>query len=94
MLPQGSVEMVIGRSDPIRNLYPDVDMTNYGGDKGGVSRTHARLILQGPQMYIEDLNSTNFTFINKQKLRPGQRYPLKNGDEIRLGLLTVIYYGG
>jgi pSer/pThr/pTyr-binding forkhead associated (FHA) protein len=91
LLPRGKTELIIGRSDPVRNIYPDVDLTGYGGDKSGVSRSHARLIVQGFQVYLEDLNSTNFTFLNRQKLNPGQRYLLKNGDEIRVGLLTFEY---
>ncbi len=42
-------------------------------------------------IYIEDLNSTNFTFLNRIRLQPGQAYPLKDGDEIRLGVLTLEY---
>jgi pSer/pThr/pTyr-binding forkhead associated (FHA) protein len=37
------------------------------------------------------LNSTNYTFLNRQRLQPGQRYPLKQNDEIRLGLLVLEY---
>ena len=88
-IPQGKAEIIIGRSDPVRNIYPDIDLSIYGGDKSGVSRTHARLIAQGGQLYLEDLNSTNFTFLNKEKLRPGQWYPVKFSDEMRFGLLTL-----
>jgi pSer/pThr/pTyr-binding forkhead associated (FHA) protein len=87
-------ELLIGRSDPARNIYPDVDLASSGGETLGVSRTHARLVSQGSQVYLEDLNSTNFTFLNKQRLQPGQRYPLKQGDEIRLGLLVMKYLAG
>jgi len=87
-------ELLIGRSDPARNIYPDVDLASNGGETLGVSRTHARLVSQGSQVFIEDLNSTNFTFLNNQRLQPGQRYPLKQGDEIRLGLLVMRYLAG
>lgn len=93
-LPAGKTELLIGRSDPVRSVFPDIDLTIHGGDSSGVSRKHARLSLQGTQVYIEDLNSTNFTFLNKQRLQPGQRYPLNSGDEIRLGLLVVEYRTG
>jgi pSer/pThr/pTyr-binding forkhead associated (FHA) protein len=92
VLPVGKAELTIGRSDPARGAYPDVDLTGYSGESSGVSRMHARLLVQANgQIYIEDLNSTNFTFLNKQRLQPGQSYPLKRGDEIRLGLLTLEY---
>jgi pSer/pThr/pTyr-binding forkhead associated (FHA) protein len=87
-------ELLIGRSDPARNIYPDVDLASHRGEAFGVSRAHARLVSQGLQIYIEDLNSTNFTFLNQKRLQPGQRYPLKYGDEIRLGLLAMKYLTG
>lgn len=88
-LPEGETEAVLGRSDPVKGVYPQVDLSPYGGDTSGVSRRHARLVAQDGQLYIEDLNSTNFTFLNRQKLTPGQLYPLNNGDELRLGLLVL-----
>ena len=90
-LPAGRVEIVIGRSDPVKGVYPDIDLAGYGGDSSGVSRRHARLAYHEGRMTIEDLNSTNFTFLNKHKLVPGQRYPLRDGDELRLGLLVLDY---
>ena len=91
-LPIGKSEILLGRSDPVRNIFPDVDLTPYGGEKAGVSRRHARLIMQEYQLYLEDLNSTNFTFLNQQKLQPGQLYPVIPGDEIRIGLLAIDYH--
>jgi hypothetical protein len=90
-LPPGKTELTIGRSDPVRGVFPDVDLTTHGGDTSGVSRLHARLTIQGAQVFVEDLNSTNYTFLNRQRLQPGQRYPLKQNDEIRLGLLVLEY---
>jgi len=91
LLPTGKSELLIGRSDPVRNVFPDVDLTLHGGEISGVSRMHARLEMQGAEKTIEDLNSTNYTFLNRQKLEPGQRYPIHPGDEIRLGLLRLEY---
>ena len=90
-LPSDKRELTIGRTDPVRDVYPDIDLTPHGGEQAGVSRMHARLTIQGLQVYIEDLNSTNFTFLNKQRLQPGQRYDLHPDDEIRFGLLVVQY---
>jgi len=88
-LPPGKALLLVGRLDPVRNVFPDIDLTPYGGESWGVSRIHARLVAQGANVFLEDLNSTNFTFLNRQKLQPGQRYMLKHKDEIRFGLLTV-----
>jgi pSer/pThr/pTyr-binding forkhead associated (FHA) protein len=82
-------EFIIGRSDPVRGIFPDVDVTPAGEDTHGVSRRHARLFYRDGQYFLEDLNSTNFTFLNRQRLQPGQPYPIKDGDEIRVGLLAL-----
>lgn len=91
-LPSGKTEVIIGRSDPEGNIFPEIDLTAYGGDVGGVSRKHAVLAVKGSQIYIEDLNSTNFTYLNKSKLEPENQYPLNDGDEIRMGGLILHYY--
>lgn len=91
-IPPGKTELLIGRSDPVASIFPDIDTLPYGGDQGAVSRRHARLLAQGEQVQVEDLGSTNFTYLNRVKLQVGQRYPLNHGDELRLGRLTLIYY--
>jgi hypothetical protein len=85
-------EWLIGRADPLRGVYPEVDLSDQGGEESGVSRRHARLVSQEGRRFIQDLNSTNFTFLNGEKLQPGNLYPLRHGDEIRLGLLAVNYF--
>jgi pSer/pThr/pTyr-binding forkhead associated (FHA) protein len=83
---------VIGRTDLVQDIYPDVDLVELDGEKCGVSRRHARLFQKPDGVYLEDLNSTNFTCLNRIRLQPGQLYLLKNGDEIRLGALTLEYH--
>jgi hypothetical protein len=91
VIPAGKTELLLGRSDPVRGVFPDIDFSTFGGDESGVSRSHAKLILTGSQVYIQDMNSTNFTFVNRQRLDPGQSHIINNGDEIRLGLLLLEY---
>ncbi len=85
----GKSEWVIGREDPVSNIYPDIDLTPHGGEDGGVSRIHAKLYVQGAQFMIEDQNSTNFTFVNRQKLAPKTPTPIKDGDELKLGRVVL-----
>lgn len=87
-------EVLVGRADPLNGIFPDIDLTPYGGDEGGVSRRHARLFIKGKQMFIEDLGSTNYTFLNQQRLVPGQPYLLTEGDLIQMGLIRLIYIAG
>lgn len=90
--PPGRKILVIGRADPIRQIFPDVDTTEAGGDINGVSRRHAQITLQGGQLFIEDLGSTNTTQINRRQIFPGQLVPLREGDEVLLGRLLTHYY--
>jgi pSer/pThr/pTyr-binding forkhead associated (FHA) protein len=85
----GKSEWVVGREDPVSNIYPDLDLTEHGGEEGGVSRLHAKVYQSGGQYSIEDQNSTNFTFVNRQKLAPKTPQPLNDGDEIRFGRVVV-----
>lgn len=90
-LTPGKYEYIIGREDPISNIFPEIDLTDHGGDTAGVSRQHARITLQGNQYYITDLQSTNYTFVNQQQLQPNLPTPLYKGDEIQLGRIKLIF---
>ena len=92
-LPAGE-EIIVGREDPVSGIYPDVDLTPHGGEDGGVSRQHARIVLEGGSYFVEDLDSTNFTFVSKQKLAPKVRQQVGDGDEIRFGRVVTIFKTG
>jgi predicted component of type VI protein secretion system len=55
-----------------------------------VSRKHARLTFQGGKYVIEDLGSTNGTFVNGQRLAGPA--VLKSGDVVSLGEQIVLMY--
>jgi hypothetical protein len=88
----GKSEVIIGREDPVSNIYPDVDLTPHGGEEDGVSRVHAKLLINGSQYLVEDQNSTNHTFVNKQKLAPKVPTPIKDGDELKLGRSVMTFH--
>lgn len=78
-------ESQIGRWDADGGIFPDVDL-DADDPEAKVSRRHARIVLQDGQYFLEDQGSTNGTFINRgRRLEPGQRLPLKDGDEIIVG---------
>ena len=85
----GKENIVIGREDAVSNIYPDVDLTPHGGEEGGVSRLHARIFVDNNQYYLEDDNSTNFTFLNRQRLAAKTPTALNNDDEIRFGRVLL-----
>ncbi len=79
------VESQIGRWDADGGIFPDVDLDT-DDPEAKVSRRHARITLSNGQYFLEDLGSTNGTFINRGKrLPPGQRQALCDGDEIIVG---------
>src|SRR6204780_665233 len=72
-------QILVGRSS-------DLDMVLV---EDMVSRKHARIAMQADQIWIEDLGSTNGTFVNGEKIK---RARLKEGDRVLIGtsILKVI----
>lgn len=54
-----------------------------------VSRLHARFRKQGSKVYLQDLDSTNGTYVNKNQLSVGEERIIKRGDEIQFGKIIV-----
>lgn len=80
-----SAEAHIGRWDADGGVFPDVDLDS-DDPEAKVSRRHARIVLTDGKYSLEDLGSTNGTFINRGKrLSPGVGQPLNDGDEIIVG---------
>ena len=83
--PLNNQEANVGRWDADGGIFPDVDLDS-DDPEAKVSRRHARISLREGQYVIEDLGSTNGTFVNRgHRLAPGDRQPLKDGDEIIVG---------
>ncbi|MBO5486984.1 MAG: FHA domain-containing protein, partial [Eubacterium sp.] len=57
----------------------------------GVSRLHARISRQGGIYYIEDLNSTNGTYLNDEPLEYHQKRELCRNDHIRFGMEEYMF---
>ncbi len=89
---QASVD--IGRPDSQAATLPAVDLEPHGGSLAGVSRHHARLTRHVTGWFLEDLGSTNGTFVNDVCLPPGQPTRIYHGDRLRLGQLVLLFYEG
>jgi DNA-binding winged helix-turn-helix (wHTH) protein len=61
-------------------------------DHSQVSRQHARLILEHEQLVIIDLNSTNGTYVNGERLTPGQPRRLRAGDKISFAQVCTVEF--
>lgn len=79
---KGDKQIVIGRSSELDMVLVE-DM---------VSRKHAKIQIAGGNITIEDLGSTNGTFVNGEKVKQAR---LKEGDRILIGtsILKLIHQG-
>ena len=58
-------------------------------DDRSISRLHARFRKQGNTIYLQDLDSTNGTYVNEKQLFAGEERIIKRGDEIQFGKIIV-----
>ena len=72
-------ETIVGR-------YPFCDVLL---DVHGVSRRHSRISRRGNDYFIDDLNSINGTYVNKERVE--SPVPLKEGDTIHFYRISAIY---
>lgn len=82
-------ELLIGRLDAARGIFPDVDLAPNGGREAGVSRKHCKIYRQGAGYEVEDLGSANGSLLNGKRLTPHMAYPIEAGDELYLGKLKL-----
>ena len=94
MIVKTSADITLGRrSSDDTATRPDVDFSDFDGHILGVSRQHAIIHLTDKGYSIEDLGSSNGTFINEQRLKPNTPKPLQSGDLLRMGqFITYIYF--
>jgi pSer/pThr/pTyr-binding forkhead associated (FHA) protein len=86
-------EILIGRRDPMSNIFPEVDLSKYD-PQTKISRRHARIWREGNSFLVEDLGSSNGTVLvpivhDSFRLSPRQPHALSNGDKIRVGDTTL-----
>ncbi|MBE9178426.1 FHA domain-containing protein [Oculatella sp. LEGE 06141] len=81
-LPQNLSVVHIGK--PNDRVPPDIDVSGFPNSEI-VSRIHADIRLEGDSYYLEDVGSSNGTYINNLPLPVGNRHRLRPGDRIALG---------
>ncbi len=87
-LPCGG-ELLIGRVDTRRGIYPEFDLSLEGEAAYGVSRRHALITCGEQGFYITDLQSSNGTKIDGVPLVPHQPTLVQPGQHIWLGGLVL-----
>ena len=85
--------VLIGRPSASRNIHPEIDCT---GDSG-VSRRQAQLTTDGQRWWVEDLQSSNGTYVGPASgplpadpIAPGTRRELSEDDRVYVGAWTRI----
>ncbi|PDW02669.1 FHA domain-containing protein [Candidatus Viridilinea mediisalina] len=86
---EGGQDLVVGRKDNQRGIFPDVDLGLDGGYDAGVSRRHAIITPHNAGYVLEDLASANGTFVNGRRLKPQKPVAINHGDEIKFGTLIL-----
>jgi FHA domain len=91
VVPLSARSVLVGRPSTSRNIHPEVDCT---GDPG-VSRRQAQLTTDGQRWWIEDLQSSNGTYVGPASgplptdpVPPGQRRELSEDDRVYVGAWT------
>lgn len=91
-------ENLVGRRDPMSNIFPEVDLSKYD-PQTKISRRHAKIWRDGTNYLVEDLGSSNGTILAPQisdsfRLLPHQPHMLSSGDKIKVGDTTLHFVVG
>jgi len=87
--PKG--DTTIGRLDPSTGLKPDIDLRDVDTDRS-ISRRHAKIIGDGTNyVLVEEVGTSNGTFVNGNRLATGEKVPISDGDEITFGRLKTTF---
>ncbi|MCY7385894.1 MAG: FHA domain-containing protein, partial [Microcoleus sp. CAN_BIN18] len=90
-LPHSLSVVHIGKPNDL--VPPDIDVSGFANSEI-VSRVHANLRVEGDACYLEDVGSSNGTYVNNTPLPKGNRHRLRAGDRISLGkgdLVTFLF---
>jgi hypothetical protein len=86
-------EAILGRYTLSSLTQPRIDLSAFASYMSGVSRLHVAIRRNSnKELEIQDLGSTNGTWINGERLTAYQFIPLKSGDALKLGCLNVRLY--
>ena len=86
--PSPGQQFELTRSEIVLGRDPGVELSL---PSPVVSRRHARLLRQGDAYLLEDLGSSNGTYLNGQKIG-SERLRLTSGDRIGLGQAILLLY--
>jgi len=82
-------EFTLGRASDNQPITPDIDLTPFHAYANGVSRIHAVIKRKDNQVSVMDLDSSNGTYINNERLKPNVETPIDHSDILSLGKLKI-----
>jgi CRP-like cAMP-binding protein len=84
-------DTLVGRSDPVTGITPDVDLTPLDAQRS-TSRRHAKLYQMSDRYYVmEEIGVMNGTYVNGTRLTTGVPAPVSNGDVLKFGLVSLTF---
>lgn len=84
---------VLGRAtSDVKRDETLVDLTQFGALELGISRAHAMIRRSKGSYQLIDLESSNGTWLENQRLVPKQPYPIESGNRIRVGRLNMLVF--
>ena len=87
--PLANDSIAIGRFDPVTGMRPEVDLSAADINRS-VSRHHARLVRNGNDYSLtEEVGALNGTFVNGTRLTTGKPAPVRDGDEVGMGMVRL-----
>lgn len=89
VLADDAAELLVGRPDPVLGQVPEINLGPLDS-KRTLSRRHAKL-LRGESGWLlrEEVGTVNGTYLNGQRIRTGDDFPLRAGDQLRFGAIIL-----
>jgi len=95
--PEAPAFVLVDAEDPDRQYALDEGENSVGRKDADilltvptVSRSHAKLIVDGGRCSVVDVGSANGTFVNGQRIEPNHPVPLHPGDEVVFGTVRLL----
>jgi hypothetical protein len=88
VVPLRTTSILVGRASRSRNIHPDIDLST----DSGISRRHCQLTTDGTRWWVEDLGSSNGTYVGGP-LGPLPTDPIPAGEKREIAPDERIYLG-
>jgi len=88
VVPLRATSVLVGRTSRSRGIHPDIDLAA----DNGISRRHCQLTTDGTRWWVEDLGSSNGTYLGSA-VGPLPKDPLPAGEKREIAPDARVYLG-